>query len=527
LSSADQPLEELVTAQGNDPLLEFRGVTKSFGPTLAVDKVSFDVRRGEIHALVGENGAGKSTLIRVLAGDYRPDAGEIMLAGELVHFAHPREAIEQGIGCVHQIPSFVPNLSIAENLLLGLPLERRRAGLIDWQAEHRAAREDLARVGLAVDPRVELEVLSTHERQLVAVARALKRGLRVLVLDEVTASLSEPEVQILHTRILRLRDRGVSIIYVSHRLEEIFRVADRVTVMRDGKRIVTLPVEGLTQRTLARHIVGAEVDHLFEKKATASVRLAKHPALVVRNLTDEKLKSISFELHRGEILGVCGLGGSGRTRLLHMVFGARPIVSGEILMSGQRQEFSDSADALRAGIALVTEDRIKDGFVQSLPIWQNITLPWARKFSRYPFLNLAEERRAAREGARRVGVKMPGIESLMTELSGGNQQKAIFARWTIGEAQILLLDEPTQGVDIRSKGQIYDIVRELAAEGVAIILATSEFEEVEALCNRALLLHRGEIVAELVGDEISKDAILQMLLSGTLGDNKNDDRPLS
>ena len=249
-------------------VLAFRELTKTFGQTVAVDHVSFDVRSGEIHALVGENGAGKSTLIRMLAGDYSPDSGHIVLAGQPVRFADPSEALEHAIGFVHQVPMFVPNLSITENLLLGVPFTRRRAGLIDWQAEHRAARVDLAAVGLSLDPRADLETLSAHQRQLVAVARALKRGLKVLVLDEVTASLSEPEVRILHSHIRSLRANGVSIIYVSHRLEEIFRIADRVTVLRDGKAVATLDVLGLTQKELARHIVGYEVIDLFERRTT-------------------------------------------------------------------------------------------------------------------------------------------------------------------------------------------------------------------------------------------------------------------
>jgi ABC-type sugar transport system ATPase subunit len=517
---------EVLDDPTSEPVLVFREVTKSFGPTIAVDRVSFDVRRGEIHGLVGENGAGKSTLIRVLAGDHVPDSGEIILAGRKVRFTHPREAMECGISFVHQIPMFVPNLSVTENLLLGVPFERRRAGLIDWQAENRAACEDLAKVGLSLDPRGALETLSAHERQLVAVARAVKRGPQLLVLDEVTASLSEPEVRILHARIRRLKDRGVSIIYISHRLEEIFRIADRVTVLRDGRHIVTLSVQGLTRKELARHIVGGNVDFLFDKRAkTVAVDMAV-PRLSVRNLSDERLKNISFDLHPGEIVGICGLGGSGRTRLLHIIFGAKPYASGEILIDGKKHAPSDPSEALRAGIAIVTEDRIKDGFVDTLPIWQNVTLPWAHRFSRWCFLNLGEERSTSRQKAERLGVKMPAISALMTQLSGGNQQKAIFARWITGPIRILLLDEPTHGVDIRSKAEIYQIVRELAATGVAILLVTSEVEEIEGLCHRALILHRGELAGELHGEEIAKEIILHALLTGEEeGTSRHEERP--
>jgi ABC-type sugar transport system ATPase subunit len=502
------------------PVLTFRELTKTFGRTVAVNHVSFDVRSGEIHALVGENGAGKSTLIRMLAGDHIPDSGQIILAGEPVSFAHPSEALEHGIGFVHQIPMFVPNLSITENLLLGVPFTRRRAGLIDWQAEHRAARADLAAVGLSLNPRADLETLGEHERQLVAVARSLKRGLQVLVLDEVTASLSEPEVRILHSRIRNLRNRGVSIIYVSHRLEEIFRIADRVTVLRDGKAVATLDVDGLTQKTLARHIVGYEVDDLFERR-TAALAPSKTPRLVVEGLSDERLRDVSFSLNKGEVLGVCGLAGSGRTRLLHMIFGLVPHTSGTVRIDGEGCEFRDPAEALAAGVAMVTEDRIKDGFVQSLPVWQNVTLPWASLFRRWGFLQLHEEKRAAARNTARLGVRMPGIGADMNELSGGNQQKAIFARWITGPLRILLLDEPTHGVDIRSKRQIYDIIRELAAEGASILLVSSELEEIEALCQRVILLHRGEMIGELHGTDIAKDRILHTLLAGADEDRKH------
>jgi ABC-type sugar transport system ATPase subunit len=505
-------ITEVVEGPAKEAVLAFHAVTKSFGPTVAVNNVSFDVRRGEIHGLVGENGAGKSTLVRVLAGDHLPDSGEIVLAGGPVRFTHPSQAMEHGIGFVHQIPMFVPNLSVTENLLLGVPFARRRAGLIDWRAEHRAARDDLGKVGLSVDPHATLETLGTHERQLVAVARALKRRPQVLVLDEVTAALSEPEVKVLHDQLRRLRHRGVSMIYISHRIEEIFQITDRVTVLRDGKHIVTIPTPGLTRKALARFIVGGDVDYLFEKKPMAIAAREAAPRLAVRGLSDDKLTDISFDLHQGEILGLCGLGASGRTRLLHALFGARPYLKGKIIVDGKQRTYRDVSDSLHTGIAMVTEDRIKDGFVDTLPIWQNITLPWGRRFSRWGFLDLGEERRKAKELAVRLGVRMPAITALMTQLSGGNQQKALFARWITGPVRTLLLDEPTHGVDIRSKGQIYDIIRDLAASGVAILLVSSELEEIEALCHRALLLHRGQIIGELRGNEISKDFILQTLL---------------
>jgi ABC-type sugar transport system ATPase subunit len=369
-------------------VLSFQNLSKSFGPTRAVDSVSFDVEEGEIHALVGENGAGKSTLIRILAGDHRPDSGSIFLKGESVHFTHPGAALEHGVGFVHQIPMYVPELSVTENLVLGVPFQRNRAGLIDWQAEHRAAKFDLQRVGISVDPRQSFSNLGPAERQLVAVARALRRGLHVLVLDEVTASLSEPEVRTVHNQIRRLREQGISVLYVSHRLEEIFRIADRVTVMRDGKRIATLPVRGLTQKNLVRYIVGADVENLFEKKAASATKPVSFPRLELRGVGDRKLRDINLKIYPGEIVGISGLGGSGRSRLLRMIYGINMYCEGEIHLDGSICRFKYAADALSEGIGLVTEDRISDGFVETLPIWKNITLPWSSRFSRRGVLQL-------------------------------------------------------------------------------------------------------------------------------------------
>jgi ABC-type sugar transport system ATPase subunit len=495
------------------PVLSFHKVTKAFGPTIAVNAVDFELARGEIHALVGENGAGKSTLIRILAGDYQPDAGEIQLDGRPVSFSHPSDALGNGVGFVHQIPMFVPNLSVTENLFLGAPFKRLRSGLIDWRAQHRAAAIDLAGVGLDIDPHASIETLRPHGRQLVAVARALQRAPRILVLDEVTASLSEPEVLLLHGQIRRLRDRGVAIIYVSHRLEEIFRLADRVTVMRDGRRITTLPVAGLTQRDVARLIVGSDVGHIFERRGNTAAPDHEPARLSVRGLRDEKLRGISFDLRPGEIVGLSGLAGSGRTRLLHILYGIKPFAAGEIRIDGKLVVFRDAADALAAGLAMVTEDRMDDGFVQTMPIWQNVTLPWLHRFGRLGMLQPRRERIVADANARQLDVKMPGVGALMTQLSGGNQQKVIFSRWITGPVRMLLLDEPTHGVDIRSKGQIYDIIRKLAADGVAIMIASSELEELAALSHRVLVLRRGGLGEELGAADISKAAILHALFS--------------
>ncbi len=503
---------ETAGATAAPAVLAFRNIVKTFGPTVAVDDVSFELHAGEIHALVGENGAGKSTLIRILAGDHQPDSGLILLDGKPVQFGHPGAALEHGIGFVHQIPMYVPDLSITENLLLGVPFRRNGLGLIDWAAEHVAAKQDLVKVGIRVDPRQALSSLGPAERQLVAVARSLRRGLSVLVLDEVTASLTELEVRTVHEQIRHLRDQGIAILYVSHRLEEIFRIADRVTVMRDGRRVATLPVAGISHRNLVNHIVGSDVDDLFSKPSASPVRDGSSPRLELIGLGDSKLKGLDLKLYPGEILGIAGLGGSGRSRLLKMIYGDREHDAGEIRLDGKVCRFASASDALAAGIGLVTEDRIADGFVDTLPIWKNVTLPWTARYSARGFLKLRQERASASRDAARVAVKMPSIDALMTQLSGGNQQKAIFARWISAPIKLLLLDEPTHGVDIRSKSQIYELIRDLTKRGVSVLLVSSDIEELVGLSDRVFVLCGGRFRSELSGGEINKDRILHSLL---------------
>jgi len=494
------------------PVLELVRVAKSFGNTHALRDVDFELRPGEIHALVGENGAGKSTLIRILAGDHVPDGGEIRLEGRALRLRHPRDAGAAGIGFVHQSPAFAPDLSITENLLLGLPFTHRRAGLIDWRAHHRECAASLVALGLPVDPRRPLASLSAHQRQMVALARALHHRPKVLVLDEVTASLSEPEVRILLDTIRTLCGRGVSVIYVSHRLEEVFGIADRVTVLRNGRRISTRPVAEFDEARLVQEIVGSEVDQLFGHRSGTAPAI-REPLLSVRGLGDARLRDASFEVGKGEIVGIAGLGGSGRSRLLKLLFGAVPRRSGRVWLEGREQAIRSVPDALRAGIALVTEDRNHDGYVDGLPIWQNVTLPWLTRFRAAGFVRRREEQRRAQAATERFAVRMPSIDASMSALSGGNQQKILFARWLIGPVRLLLLDEPTHGVDIGAKSQIYAAIRELAAEGRAVLVVSSELEELEALCDRVLLLKDGVLDAELSGAEISKDAMLHRLLS--------------
>lgn len=497
----------------NEKTLEISGLCKSFGQTKALRGVDFTLRQGEVHALVGENGAGKSTMIRILSGDHRHDAGQILLEEEAVSFRTPHDAVSAGIGFVHQIPAFVPGLSVTENYFLGSEFRKRR-GVIDWSGSHKECRVALAALGLEITSPavVRIEDLNAHERQIVAIARALKCKPKVLILDEVTASLSEPEVRRLLSEVRRLRDTGTAIVYVSHRLEEIFRVADRVTVFRDGRHIICLNVPETTQTDLARHIIGQDAPDLFAPKRTSQRQLDGDILLDVVALEDGVLSPATFSVARKEIVGIAGLGSSGRSRLLKLLYGALPATGGHIHLAGERLELKSTREALAAGIGFVTEDRNFDGFVQTMPVGQNITLPWLDRFQNLGVLHVGAEREKARMQARMLDVKTPSMQADMSSLSGGNQQKAIFSRWVATNFKVLLLDEPTHGVDIGSKAQIYDIIRDFAAEGAAVLMVSSELEELEALCHRVLMLSDGAITGSLENGEITKERMLFHLL---------------
>ncbi len=488
-----------------------RGITKAFPGQLAVDDVSFELENGEIHALVGENGAGKSTLIKVLAGEHRPDAGIIEVAGVAVGIDHPSTALRHGIGFIHQEPALLPNLSITENVTFGSGYARGSVGLISWKRQRARAAEVLQRVGLGgLDPGTLLSALSAHEQQLVAIARVLLLAVNVVVLDEVTAPLSRAEVERLFTLLRGLRDEGVAVVYVSHRLEEIFALCDRVTVMRNGRRVTTSAVGDLTLHELTALIIARD-----PRKAVVDAPPAPRDQVLLRvdSLRDEVLRGISFELRAGEIIGLAGLGGAGRTNVLEVVFGARAPTEGTMTLDGAPYRPRHPADAIARGIALVTEDRKVDGFVGGFPLWQHITLPWLPRFTRGGSLRFSRERQAAAETTARLDVRAASLSTRMRELSGGNQQKAILARWLLGDLRILLLDEPTHGVDVGAKEEIYAIIRDLAARGVAVVLVSSEFEELETLCHRVILIREGAQVGVLRAPNLHRADMLAVLFT--------------
>ncbi len=493
------------------PILAFEGVSKSFSGVKALRDVSFGVREGEVHALVGENGAGKTTLIKIVAGALRPDRGTVRLWGQPAAFHTPSQSQAAGISVIHQELNLLPLMSVAENLFLGR--EPRRAGLplLHWGRFRAMAREALARVGLDLDPDVRVDRLSIAEKQLVEIAKALTLDAQVILMDEPSATLTDRELGRLFAIIRDLKGRGVSVLYISHRLEEVFAIADRVTVLRDGAWIATRPVGELDRRELIRMMVGREVEEEFPpRRATIGGELLRVEGLCA----GERLRDASFTLHRGEVLGLAGLVGAGRTELARAIFGADPRDSGTIYLEGQPVRIRSCAQAIRHGLALLTEDRKEQGLHLDLGLHQNISLVNLRELVRLGLLRLGEERRVADGYVRDLDIRTPSAAQRVRNLSGGNQQKVVLAKWLFSEARILLFDEPTRGIDVGAKYEIYLLINRLAEQGLGVLLISSELPELIGLCDRILVMSEGRIVGEVVGGEMTQERVMELATSG-------------
>ncbi|HXF04547.1 MAG TPA: sugar ABC transporter ATP-binding protein [Blastocatellia bacterium] len=493
-----------------EPLLRLEGITKAFAGVPVLDDVSFEVAAGEVHALIGENGAGKSTLMKIATGALEPDSGRIFWKGREVLLKSPRQAHALGLAIVHQELMLVPSLSVSENIFLGRhPARRGLFRWVRWSQMHERARELLRALGHDLDPRRPVGELRIAEQQLVEIARALAFEADLIIMDEPTSPLSEHETQKLFGTIRQLKERGVSIVYISHRLREIYDIADRVTVLRDGRRVATARVAETTPDDLVRWMVGREISQHFPAPSTRPVATE---VLRVEGLTARgKFSDISFTLRRGEILGIAGLVGAGRTELLEALFAAPPPDAGRIYLNGRPVRFRTPVDAVRHGLALVTDDRKTKGLVLGGSVRFNIEL--AVK-DRLAWLGLilppTRERELAQQFVRELRIKTRHIEEPVIYLSGGNQQKVVLARWLAADSLIFLLDEPTRGIDVGSKAEIYDLIRQLAARGAAILLVSSELEEILHLADRILVMHRGRIVGELQRQEATEERIMQL-----------------
>ena len=486
------------------PLLEMKGITKSFPGVRALQDVSLEVRAGEVHALVGENGAGKSTLIRILGGIYPRDAGQILLRGLPVEVASPTHARQLGISIIHQELNQVPALSVAENIFLGRE-PRRVGGLVDWDEMYARAGRLLADLGVSINPRRRLGTLTVAEQQLVEIAKALSADAAIVVMDEPTAPLTVEETERLFGFIHDLRARDVGIIYITHRLEEVFKIADRVTVLRDGLHVGTYAIAGLTMDELISLMVGRRLTEKFPKE---DVPLGP-PVLDVRGLTVQGFfRDVSFILRHGEILGIAGLIGSGKAEVAHAIFGATSLDAGEILLDGRPVSIRSPADAIALGIGLVTEDRKRLGLVLSMSVRANITLPIVRRVAVALFIRRLEETALVTQAIRDLDMAVTSPEQIVRNLSGGTQQKVVVAKWLQTRARVLLMVEPTRGIDVGAKVEIYHLMVGLARRGVGIVMVSSEMEEILGMSDRILAMHEGVITAEFSRAQATQEGIM-------------------
>jgi ribose transport system ATP-binding protein len=494
-----------------DLAVEMRGISKAFDGVTVLSEVDFAVRRGEVHALAGENGAGKSTLMKILQGVYTLDAGTIEVDGRPVALGSPQNARAAGIGMVFQEFSLVPTLTVAQNIYLGTE-PRGRTGLIDDRAAARQAAAVFADMGVTVDPHRTVAGLSTAYRQLTEIAKALAQDARVLIMDEPTASLARHEVDALFELVDRLRARGIAIIYISHRMEEVYRIADRITVLRDGRRVLTEPLADLTTPRIVEAIVGRRLEGqlTYANRAAAGETLLEATGLTA----GRRVRDVSFRLAAGEILGLAGLMGSGRTELARCLFGIDPLDSGEVLLRGERVDVSSPGAAIASGFALIPEDRREQGLVLDHSVRDNLLLPLLGRLRRGPVLSDAAGRALAADLIQRFSVKVANPARPVRLLSGGNQQKVVIAKWLGTEPDVLIMDEPTAGVDIGTKAEILDMIRRLADAGKGVIVISSELPELLAVSDRILVLRDGTVDRELHRRDVPTEEALQLAVQG-------------
>jgi rhamnose transport system ATP-binding protein len=474
------------------PLLQLTSVTKSFGAVRALKGVSFDLQAGEVHALLGENGAGKSTLIKIITGAHQPEGGEIAINGGHVERLSPAGTHKLGIACIYQQPALFPDLTVAENV--GLRLERAKGfSRVNWNSRREQAQKLLGRTGADISPDAEVRSLSMPEQQLVEIACALGAGARIVIMDEPTAALTQKETHLLFAVVRELRKSGVGIIYISHRLEEIFQLADRVTVLRDGESVGTNRVDEMNEASLIKLMVGREVSAIYPPAESAPGEVV----LATKNLgcAAGGVKNVSLEIRAGEILGMAGLVGAGRTELARTLFGITPADSGEIFLRGAQVEIHSPQDAVAHGIAYVPEDRRRHGVILEMPIAQNMTMAIHRRIFPGTWLRFGAEKQLALEFIRGLGVKTSGPDAPGNSLSGGNQQKVSLARWLATKPKFLILDEPTQGVDVGAKSEIHKIIRSLAKDGLAVLMISSDLPEILGMSDRIAVMRGGTIAA--------------------------------
>lgn len=508
--AAPIPIRVIPMAQ---PLLRAEGISKAFPGVQALDQVSLEIFPGEIHGLVGENGAGKSTLIRILAGVLRPDEGRIFWQGHPVEIADPRHARRLGIAVIHQELSLLPNLSVAHNLFLGRE-PRGWLGILDHRTMAREARRILAGLEMDLDPGALAGTLPFAQRQMLEIARAVSEDARLLIMDEPTSALSEREIARLFELLRELKSRGVSVLFISHRLEEVFRIADRITVLRDGRHIGTFPTAEVTPSAVVRMMVGREIREMFVRSGSPGAEIA----LEVRGLSRPgAFRDISLEIRRGEIVGLFGLVGAGRSEVARALFGLDPVDRGEIRIDGKPVRIRSSADAIAAGMAFIPEDRKAQALFLSMGMRSNIAISALHRLARMGFLWGSQLEAWTWPYIRQLDIRPPRPSMPVRHLSGGNQQKVVIARWLMLRPKILIMDEPTRGIDVGAKAEIHAWMDRLAREGMAILMISSELPEVLGMSDRILVMREGRIVGRLARGEATADRILALAMGDPHG----------
>ena len=494
-----------------DPLLIMRSVRKQYPGVLALNDVSFELNGGEVHCLLGENGAGKSTLMKVLSGALSKDSGAISISGRHVEIDNPADAQRLGIGIIHQDFKLVPELSVAENILLGNEPMKKGLPFIDFEQMHAIARSAIAQLGEEIDTRLPIRSLSIAQRQIVEIAKAISRNIRILAMDEPSAPLTERELKNLFAVIRRLKGDGVGIIYISHRLEEIFEIGDRVTILRDGKWVHTCAIKDIDKDGLIRYMVGRALEDEYPRVALKQGQ----EILRLNNVNSGMLKDVNLTLHRGEIFGLAGLVGAGRTELARVVFGADLLESGEIFLDGIRIHPRSPREAIDLGIGLLTEDRNRFGLIMQMSIRENISLPSLRQVLKGPFINRASEIAAAHRFSDELHIKAPTVEQQVEALSGGNRQKVVLARWLFTRSKVLIFDEPTSGIDVGVKYEIYNLINNLAQSGIGVMMISSDLPELLGICTRIAVMHEGRLMGVLDRGDASQERIMTMAVGTT------------
>lgn len=499
--------------EDNEYVLEMKNISKAFPGVQALDKVDLKVRKGTVHVLVGENGAGKSTLMKILCGELQVDEGEIYFKGEKLNQQNTRTALKLGISMIHQELSPVLDMTIAENIFLGREPTYKIKSFVNYKELYARTQELLDKLGLKFNPSSKMRELSVAGMQLIEITKAISRGASLIIMDEPTSAITDTEVAILFHQIRELKAKGVSIIYITHKLDEVFEIADDITVIRDGKWIDTDYVSNYDRNKLITQMVGRTISNIFPKEKAK----IGETVLEVKNISRTGVfKDISFKVRKGEILGIAGLVGAGRTEVARVIFGLDELHSGEILMEGEPIRVCSPADAIRKGIAMIPEDRKGVGLVLGRSVRENISLPNLEMFAPGLFINSKEEAQSANRMIQMLRIKVPTMSTKVNSLSGGNQQKVVIAKWLLANVKVLILDEPTRGIDVGSKSEIHKLMSDFAKEGLAIIMISSELPEILGMSDRIVVMQEGRLRGELTREEASQEKIMTLATGGSL-----------